>query len=133
VAEVDGGSDLLAGAIKWGGWGTALGFVGIVVVLAVKFRAAYRRTHSKLAALREVLQLVQDGNLLAPEPQPEEQQEEELQQGQDQNQVVVVAVAAGGDHYSEVVLELKDVQQQHHKDEQQFQQHHQQDCLLDFE
>jgi hypothetical protein len=103
--------------------------VGVAAILATKFRAAYAKSHSKLAALREVIQQLQDGNLLAPEPQPEQPQEEEQeQQGQDQDEA---GQGGGGDHYGEVVLELKDIQQ--HQQQQQSEQQQQKDFLLDFE
>jgi hypothetical protein len=108
-----------------------LGFVGVAAILAAKFRAAYAKSHSKLAALREVLQQVQDGTLLTPEPQPEQadegEQQQQEQQGEDQDEATA---AAGGDHYGEVVLELKDLQEHQQQQEQSTQQQH---CLLDFE
>jgi transcription initiation factor TFIID subunit TAF12 len=97
--------DLWGSALKYGGWGTALAVVGLVLLVGLKFRAAYRRLGSKLAAAREVVLELQAGTLFSL---PGTQQEEE------QHQLQEVAVpAAAQQHHQQQQQQQQGQQQQH--------------------
>jgi hypothetical protein len=117
--------------LKWSGWGAAISALGVLLLLVAKFRALHKKTRSKLAAVRLLLQQLQEGTLFSPPEQEEEVGSDpaaaaaEVVAGEESelHQKAVTALVGSGDGDKfppEIVVELKEVQKQQH-------------CLLDFD